>query len=388
MNSYLSNGTLAVVINNFQDRTPLSAIGKQEFVANVRGQIQKRVQREVPIFLFDAKAALEGDETAKQSVSEFTEKLNLLINSSGALSKAEKARNVLIRELSNASREVESALSLRGKSGEEVARLQEKLRSEEIRLKPKVYSTIRDLTADVDDVKATLVSNLRERFSAILTDFLSKLRSSSDLGGVQSLIKDAEMMLYPQMERAYLEECRSAKNDLNAAVDKADKAIQPTVKEIRSVFSPTGVPKKPGLANLPPGILTILDYLLMVFASPLPLVFDVVGRMIIERIPQLKALMPTGIVQNILVSAFEAGLRNEFRKALDQVERTLESTFSEILSEIQRSGDTLLEDELRPYRQSIEKFKSSQPTKHWEMLATIHPEIESIVAEAESLKFQ
>lgn len=347
---------LLVVLNQFQDQLPLADQGRAKVMEAVRAQLRSIGRESVSVGIVDAHEWLEclgAGVPVPEETAAFQRQLERFLRLEVTLAREEKSIALLLRELRSALLEAQAEVVSRQQSQVEVERLLQQLQRRERELRPKLELAgglyLDELRAGLRDFKARVRGNLGKAANR----FIEQLRNSGELARTQALIRDADHLLQPEFEAVMSEAVRELRQVTRSATGKYEKAARTLLADLELPVFSVSARDQSLFSNLPAPVVTLVDYYLVALISPLPSVADILLRMFADRFPELRKLLPVGLVQNTLVRHFETGLRDQLSKALREIDERLEAAAAGLQAEVRENASTQLAAEVAPLQNAL-----------------------------------
>jgi hypothetical protein len=363
---------------------PLGDAGRKQMSDAMKAQLNSIGREHVPIAIVDAQKwldALQSRGPIPEDAEATQQQLERFLRLDLATARTEKAVTVLQREVRRAILETQAELALQDKNETELKRLSTQVEKREADLLPKL-----ELAADVfvDEIHDALVRfkhQTRAGLSKASNQFVEKLRIDTDLGHTQAMIRDAQHILQPEFEAVLADASRDLRQAMRLAGQKYEKEARALLAGLDIHDFSHWKQNQPGLAEIPAPVVILLDYLAVVLLLPLPIIADVLIRLLVDRFPQLQKLMPTGIAHALMVRQFEVGLRNQVTTSLREIEENLDKAFQKIRGEVNASVRKQIEGEVAPLRVAIQHVREKTSPSRRAALTQMHVSLGSLHGE-------
>lgn len=184
--------------------------------------------------------------------------------------------------------------------------------------------TVENLLSDVAAAELGFQKKLDKKLETLEEEFTNDIDQKNDSAGVLLEIKDWQHKVphRTQMEVELLS--LELERDMRDIGQRYSVAMHDTFMT-RPELSEVG---GGWLTKIPDWMLTIADYLLFDAISPLPLLLDIPLRMLLDKIPVLKELMPKNIATNMAKRYAKNELTKMMRSLKDQMQTGLEGSFN------------------------------------------------------------
>lgn len=193
--------------------------------------------------------------------------------------------------------------------------------------------TVENLLADVATAELGFQKKLDKKLDSLEEEFSNDINQKADSAGVLQEIKawQHKVPYRTQMEVELLS--LELERDMRDIGQRYSVAMHDTFMT-RPELSEVG---GGWLTKIPDWMLTIADYLLFDAISPLPLILDIPLRMVMDKIPGLKELMPKNIATNMARRFALNELAKMMSSLKDQMHTGLEGSFNELNAKLRGS---------------------------------------------------
>lgn len=217
---------------------------------------------------------------------------------------------------------LEACLSASDKSEEQLEE-----RRNILEQKKKAYLDVVDkLLEEVSSTQQKYVNAMLGVFQTTKDDYCKRLDTAQDVADILTIVRKIQNGIACDVSG----KLENATIDYQFNVQKLGQRYEVNLKE-RLMLN--GLPGDElyldmgPLARIPAMLVTILDYVLVIWSSPLPWYFDVPLRVLSEKIAFIKRFLPEGLAASLLKKKF----RNTLVDALDTMERDMEQHLREAL---------------------------------------------------------
>jgi hypothetical protein len=273
----------------------------------------------------------------------------------------ERANFVIRRDLACGLIQVQAELAALGKTATELDKLAERLRCEEARIEENRQKIEDDFSGGLEIVKGECERKIKTGIEKIGLDYLQGFEALSNLGQAQERLQRASVLLQPEVERLLSLvgiEAREKVNELCEAYSQKAKKMLKGWREITlGELSVDG-----GLiSKLSPTAVLVLDVLIFATIMPTGPLIDVVLRVLGEKIPILRSIMPSALAKMAMVSAIRKSVTEEMGKTRDALVAKIGDTFvaarKDLLAEIYQTFDA----EIAATRRAMENAAKPPP---------------------------
>jgi hypothetical protein len=134
-------------------------------------------------------------------------------------------------------------------------------------------------------------------------------------------------------------------------------------------------------------VVVVLDYLLVIIASPLPMVADIILRLIADRFPEIRKIMPTGLAKSMALGWLEKQLDKQVDATLDEIDRRVNAIKAEAMVSVSKSMQSLLEAEIAPLNRALRSLEVDQPTWSADEVARYESQLKGLYNRTNELSF-
>lgn len=352
-----------VVMNHFDNMTPLNSEGRKKHVEALRETLKTMGRGHLPIACVDARAWLESVKLGlplPDDAVAFQNELRRFVQHELGDARLEKAVSVARSEIRGGLVEVAAAAALEKKSQEEKSQL-----ASELDRRSKEAGNRLGLLGQ--DFICGLRNNLRAFRSAIdrgvsdtVDDFKGRLRATSDLEGMKSELNGAQKRLRLTIESRCLDAVQTLRRELQNAEQHFNRQARSILSDMDPAELIPSVGRGVELPPIPAPLVTVLDYVLVILASPLPMVFDIILRLFADRFPELRKLLPTGLVKSMAQGWIEKQLDRQVEASASELEGKLADIENRTEAAVKVGIATLVENEVQPIRDALRKSETRQ----------------------------
>jgi hypothetical protein len=377
-----------VVINHFDNLTPLSAEGRKKHVEALRTTLTTMGRGHMPIVSVDARTWLEAIKSSQPLADDavaFQQELQRFIKNDLGNARLEKAVLVTRREIRAGLVELAAAAALENKSKEE----REKLSGEINRRSTEASSRLGLLG---EDFMCGLRNSLRAFRSAVnrgvsdtVENFKDRLRATSDVEGLHKELDGVQRKLRPAIESRCLDAVQTLRRDLQNAEQNFNREARSILSNIDADKLIPSIGAGVALPPIPAPLVTVLDYILVIIASPLPMVFDIILRLFADRFPEIRKVLPSGLVKTMAQSWIEKALDKQVAASVAELENKLTQIEQQTEAAVKGGIVNLVENEVKPIRDALRKTEARQAPWSGAAIVSHKGELERLHSESQSL---
>jgi hypothetical protein len=141
------------------------------------------------------------------------------------------------------------------------------------------------------------------------------------------------------------------------------------------------------LESVPSLVVTSLDYLLAVVIGPFGIVGDLLGRLLVSKIPFLQDLLPTNLTNAYFKNSIESNLTAQFQALSTDVDARIDSSIEEAASSVESAWNQqnaenarILEEALQRGTQPSNPARTGSLEKAVQSLKSLLPELPALSA--------
>lgn len=376
-----------VVINHFDNQTPLSAEGRREHIAAMRSKLRELGRGHLQVTMVDAKSwlnALLNHLPMPKDAVEFSAELKKFITNDLATARLEKSLEITKREIRSAMVELAAVTHLREKSEVERSQIALNLNNKTQETASRLENLRQDFEFEFTDHLNQFQNTLRSGITSTVQQAKVPLRAAPDLSSLADQLSSMQTTLRPQIEARYIDATRTLKRDLQASNDLFTREIRGAITNL-DADSFRNIGNDISLPPIPAPVVVVLDYLLVIVASPLPMVADIILRMLADRFPEVRKIMPTGLAKSMAQGWIEKQLDNQTSATLDEIERRIDSVRTEVLAAVGNSLQSLLDTETAPLKKALRSAEQNKLQWSPDEVATFESQLKNLYGKAASL---
>lgn len=344
-----------MVMISYNPQHPLGKKTRQEIVQNVKAELNMMGRGYIPVQIccYDDSVdeALNSPEKIREAIHDFAianvqqgrlqRVIGVLLNSFGAYENQLRARLRLAQCTQDEIKELEKKL----KEAEQL--LYRRLRSAMVK--------IADKEVEVTDSMTKSMHGAMERINAVMLERFSRC---SDLSEIQNELEAVKVDLENSVKNALNSESARAKVKMEEVLFFIDEELRAAADELVAVHD-FGYDINIGhLGKLNSGLVLALDYLLVAILSPFGLIFDLIFRYILGRLPLIRHLLPTAFVKRKVLKTIEESLSEISRKVESDISAQFKQAFQRIREDITSHFEQLYQTTVKPILEEIEKAKA------------------------------
>jgi GTPase SAR1 family protein len=244
-------------------------------------------------------------------------------------------------------------------------------------------SFLADVTRILTQYKAEILGVVDE----IVREIRSRLQTAGDLRSAQIVIEDAQRSVPVTMEVRGLEVAgryRAMINDLQARYQVQWEEQSAPWREVlvQLNIKPEGFLGI--VAKAPPFLVNVADILIFIVASPFPFFLDILLRMLAEKIPGLKDILPATLVKNLLVGAVQKMLQEQFNGVQLSIGEQIDADIEETRSRLQAAWEEAQSQQRSAVLEPLERASHQGDQNRAATLETAAASLRPLIAQAES----
>lgn len=351
-----------VVINHFDNQTPLSTEGRREHIAALRARLRELGRGHLQVTMVDAKSWLNATVNQQPSPSdaiEFSAQLKDFINKDLAKARLEKSMELTKREIRSAMLDLAAVTQLREKTEAERAQIAANLAVKTQDAASRLDNIRQDFEFEFTDHLNQFRNTLRTGITSTVQQAKVPLRAAPDLSSLADQLSSMQTTIRPLIEARYIDATRSLKRDLQSSNERFTREVRAAIKTL-DADTLRNIGDDLSLPPIPAPVIVVLDYLLVIVASPLPMVADIILRMLADRFPEIRKIMPTGLAKSLAQGWIEKQLDRQTAATLDEIEHRIDSVKTEALSAVGNSIQSLLDAETAPLKKALRNAEENK----------------------------
>ena len=351
-----------VVINHFDSMTPLSAEGRKEHLEALQAKLRALGKGHLQVTMVDAKGWLDAivkGEPVPGDAADFSKELGEFLVKDLAKARLEKTMDVTKREIRSALVELAAVTAMREKTEAERAQIAETLATKSEEANTRLEYVRQDFEAEFIGHLNQFRNTLKSGITTTVNKFKAPLRKAPDFASMGEELASMQSAITPEIESCYINATRTLKRDLQSTEERFSREIRNAIAHLDSEMLPelgTGI----SLPPIPGPVIAVLDYLLVVIASPLPMVADIILRMLADRFPEVRKIMPSGLVKSMALNWIEKQLDQQTAATLDEIERRVESIRVDATNAVSKSIESLVEGEIAPLKKALRSLEDGK----------------------------
>lgn len=351
-----------VVINHFDNQTPLGPEGRREHIAALRTRLRELGRGHLNVTMVDAKSWLNAtlnQQPTPSDANEFSAQLKEFITKDLAKARLEKSMELTKREIRSAMLELAAVTQLRQKTEAERAQIAASLATKTQDAANRLENIRQDFEFEFTDHLNQFRNTLRTGITSTVQQAKVPLRAAPDLPSLADQLSSMQTTIRPQIEARYIDATRTLKRDLQSSNERFTREVRGAIKSL-DADTMRNIGDDISLPPIPAPVIVVLDYLLVIIASPLPIVADVILRMLADRFPEVRKIMPTGLAKSMAQGWIEKQLDRQTAATLEEIEHRIDSVKTEALTAVSNSIQALLEAETAPLKKALRSAEENK----------------------------
>jgi hypothetical protein len=138
------------------------------------------------------------------------------------------------------------------------------------------------------------------------------------------------------------------------------------------------------VAKAPPFLVNLADVLIFIEASPFPFFLDILLRMLAEKIPGLKDILPATLVKNLLVGALQKMLQEQFIGVQRSIGEQNDSSIEETRSRLQAAWEEAQSQQRRAVLVPLERASQQGDQNRAAALETAASNLRPLIEQTEN----
>jgi hypothetical protein len=377
-----------VVLNHYDNMTPLNAEGRKKHVEALRATLAPMGRGHMPIVSVDARAWLDAITSGKPLADDavaFQRELQRFVKGDLGNARLEKAVLVTRRELRGGLVELAAAAALENKSREEREKLSGEINRRSAEASGRLGMLGEDFMCGLRNSLRTFRSSVNRGVSDTVENFKERLRAAVEIEDLQKELDGVQKRLRPAIESRCLDAVQTLRRDLQGAEQHFNREARSILSNIDADKLIPSIGAGVALPPIPAPLVTVLDYILVIIASPLPMVFDIILRLFVNRFPEIRKMLPTGLVKTMAQNWAEKALDKQVAAAAAELENKLTEIEHQTDAAVKKGIVTLVENEVKPIREALRKVETRQAPwpvaeimSHKEALERLHSESQTL----------
>lgn len=231
---------------------------------------------------------------------------------------------------------VQARLSLAGANESEIARIE----ADKKNIRDEYLRVVRSLLLDVRTAQAAFGKGIEKDLDELSETYINKINAQQKAGDVLVTVSTWHQDIPGRLQRCIAHR----KNELELDITRIfDKHVQDMKSDLEKNLVPgqvdTSMPSDwliKFINMVPNWAIIVSDYLICDLLSPLPIWMDAPLRMLAEKIPVIKELLPTNIVAALARKMVIRKLTDCIREVQEQMRDQLDSQFAELNKKLAR----------------------------------------------------
>ncbi len=231
---------------------------------------------------------------------------------------------------------VQARLSLAGANESEIARIE----ADKKNIRDEYLRVVKSLLLDVRTAQAAFGKGIEKDLDELSETYINKINAQEKAGDVLVTVSTWHQDIPGRLQRCIAHR----KNELELDITRIfDKHVQDMKSDLEKNLVPgqvdTSMPSDwliKFINMVPNWAIIVSDYLICDLLSPLPIWMDAPLRMLAEKIPVIKELLPTNIVAALARKMVIRKLTDCIREVQEQMRDQLDSQFAELNKKLAR----------------------------------------------------
>lgn len=231
---------------------------------------------------------------------------------------------------------VQARLSLAGANESEIARIE----ADKKNIRDEYLRVVRSLLLDVRTAQAAFGKGIEKDLDELSETYINKINAQQKAGDILVTVSTWHQDIPGRLQRCIAHR----KNELELDIARIfDKHVQDMKSDLEKNLVPgqvdTSMPSDwliKFINMVPNWAIIVSDYLICDLLSPLPIWMDAPLRMLAEKIPVIKELLPTNIVAALARKMVIRKLTDCIREVQEQMRDQLDSQFAELNKKLAR----------------------------------------------------
>ncbi|MEQ1854627.1 MAG: hypothetical protein ABMA01_23920, partial [Chthoniobacteraceae bacterium] len=201
---------------------------------------------------------------------------------------------------------------------------------------------------------------------------------------LQKELDGVQRKLRPAIESRCLDAVQTLRRELQTAEQHFNREARNVLSSVDADKLIPSIGAGLGLPPIPAPLVTVLDYILVILASPLPMVFDIILRLFADRFPEIRKILPTGLVKTLGQSWIEKALDKQVAASAVELDAKLTDIEQKTEAAVKNGIVNLVEAELKPIRDALRKIETRQVPWTGAELASHKEELERLHSQSQA----
>jgi hypothetical protein len=344
---------LMVLISYHADADRKSAETRQTIVKSVQAQLQAIGRQDLPVMMYCFDPAVTGvgmlntPKAIREAIFDY-------LDENTQNSRIEKAQRAVRCDLLQALRKVTTQIAFADRNAAEREELLTRIQEKETELKKEFAGVSDDVVCDVSAACQSLLARLNKELRRTMEAYADGFDECASLAEVQERLEKARSELRPEIEDVIIK----LRIELRARLQEVASQYQQRLSELAgggdsAPLSDVRVDAGP-LVALPPSLVVLIDYILSILILPGGPIIDIILRLIAERIPLIKKILPSSIVATIAVRVTKKAVRKESDRVVTEATASFATAIKQVEGQLRTVLGERFEDEVASIRKTAE----------------------------------
>lgn len=346
-----------MIMISYDPRHPMGKQVRESLVENIQAELQMMGRGYVPVKIccYDDSVdeELNSPEKIRQAVDSFAEenvRQGRILRVAGAL----------LNELGAFENQLRARLALNGAGLEKIRELEYKLEEAEKKLSLRCVAACAKVSSKETEITLALKERLEKAMGSLKRSLMSRFEGCKSLGDVQSKLAAVTNELELSIKKLFEQESSTAKKQLEEVLSIIDVELRNAADELIRTLD-FGYSINTGhLGKLNSKFVTAVDYLAMSILSPCALLFDVLFRYVLGRIPIVRNLLPAVFIRNQVVKTIDNSLQDISQKVVSDISAQFNQSFKRIENDVNLHFKHLYHITIMPILKAIDEARASQ----------------------------
>lgn len=228
----------------------------------------------------------------------------------------------------------------------------------------------RELVTELRSILAEQKHSVRSHLDTIRSRLLSELRGCHDFSATKDWLDRQKQSLPFELDML----CRNLELDGLKRARALETKYETSLRKISEDWTLTSGKLDGGfLESVPSLVVTSLDYLLAVMIGPFGIIGDLLGRLLVSKIPFLQDLLPTNLTNAYFKNSIESNLTAQFQALSTEVDARIDSSIEEAVSSVESAWNEQNAENARILEEALQRgTQPSNPARIGSLEKAVH----------------
>ena len=370
-----------VVVNHDPIHTDLSEHRLHDLEAEVRAQLEGIGRRSSVTTIRLEPGIVEPSAASAKSISEFEKTLLGFLQENVQSGRLERAGAFLRSELQQALVECEIAHASLQLTPAERQMLQAKIKRETEAFADRYRDLGDAFLDDLRSVQKEHFTSVSMGLDTVGENFASGFDQCANLGEVQTRLKQGQHLMMPEVEDLFYKTSAETRKRIKELEEKYQaacrQAMEPWLRTLVSELKLDGG----FLSKLPPLVVLLGDFFLTSMLLPGGFFIDVIIRLLADRMPLIRNILPVNVAKNIIIDTVKHSLSTQIGEMKVSIRKQLSESFAEAEQRLQENWDKNGQEQLRMILDPLEsELNTTKDPARSELLAKAAANLSQLLA--------